>query len=117
MRLPQASTMSVARRIWVAGIAIASAAFPTAAPAQDFYSGKQITLIVGAGVGGGYDLQARLAARHLGKHIPGHPPVIVQNMPAAGSIAATNYIANTAPVDGTTIALLQRRMLLAKLTS
>src|SRR5438094_9233697 len=90
---------------------------PVAAqPAADFYSGKQITLIVGAGVGGGYDLQARLAARHLGKHIPGHPPVIVQNMPAAGSIAATNYIANTAPADGTTIAPVQPRMPPPKLT-
>ena len=90
---------------------------PAAAqPVADFYAGKQITLIVGAGVGGGYDLQARLAARHLGKHIPGRPAVIVQNMPAAGSIAATNYIANTAPADGTVIALVQRGMLLAKLT-
>jgi hypothetical protein len=86
------------------------------AVADDFYAGKQITLIVGAGVGGGYDLQARLTARHLGKHIPGHPIIIVQNMPAAGGIAATNYIFSTAPKDGTMIALVQRGMLLAKLT-
>jgi Tripartite tricarboxylate transporter family receptor len=100
-------------------VAVAATCFPlpaAAQPAADFYAGKQITLIVGAGVGGGYDLQARLAARHLGRHIPGHPAVIVQNMPAAGSIAATNYIANTAPADGTAIALVQRGMLLAKLT-
>jgi tripartite-type tricarboxylate transporter receptor subunit TctC len=83
---------------------------------QDFYSGKTITFIVGAGVGGGYDLQARTAARHLGKHIPGNPTVVVQNMPAAGSMAATNFMASTAPKDGTTIALIQRGMLLAKLT-
>jgi Tripartite tricarboxylate transporter family receptor len=86
------------------------------AAAQDFYAGKQITFIVGAGVGGGYDHQARLVARHLGRHIPGNPTVIVQNMPAAGSIAATNYMFSTAPRDGTTIALIQRGMLLAKLT-
>ena len=86
------------------------------AAAEDFYAGKHITLIVGAGVGGGYDLQARLTARHLGKHIPGHPIIIVQNMPAAGGIAATNYIFSTAPKDGTMIALVQRGMLLAKLT-
>jgi hypothetical protein len=86
------------------------------AVAEDFYAGKQITLIVGAGVGGGYDLQARLTARHLGKHIPGNPSIIVQNMPAAGGIAATNYIFSTAPKDGTMIALVQRGMLLAKLT-
>jgi hypothetical protein len=86
------------------------------AVAQDFYAGKQITLVVGAGVGGGYDHQARLVARHLGRHLPGNPPIIVQNMPAAGSIAATNYMFGTAPRDGTAIALIQRGMLLAKLT-
>jgi len=86
------------------------------AAAEDFYAGKQINFIVGAGVGGGYDHQARLVARHLGRHIPGNPGIIVQNMPAAGSIAATNYMFSTAPKDGTTIALVQRGMLLAKLT-
>src|SRR3954453_8969498 len=84
--------------------------------AQDFYAGKQITLIVGAGVGGGYDHQARLVARHLGRHLPGNPPIIVQNMPAAGSMAATNYMFSTASRDGTTIALIQRGMLLDKIT-
>jgi tripartite-type tricarboxylate transporter receptor subunit TctC len=48
--------------------------------------------IVGASAGGGYDTQARLVARHLGKHVPGNPTIIVQNMPGAGSLAATNYI-------------------------
>ena len=100
-------------------LAVVVACVPFAAAAQsvtEFYSGKQISLIVGAGVGGGYDLQARLTARHLGRHIPGHPGIIVQNMPAAGGIAATNHIASTAPKDGVTIALIQRGMLLAKLT-
>src|SRR5262245_7618957 len=83
------------------------------AAADDFYAGKQITFIVGAGVGGGYDLQARVTARHLGKHIPGKPTFIVQNMPAR--IAAANHMFSTAPKDGTTIALIQRGMLLAKL--
>ena len=81
--------------------------------ADDFYAGKQVTFIVGAGVGGGYDLQARVTARHLGKHIPGKPAIIVQNMPAR--IAAANHMFNTAAKDGTTIALIQRGMLLAKL--
>jgi tripartite-type tricarboxylate transporter receptor subunit TctC len=83
--------------------------------AAPFYAGKQITLICGAAVGGGYDAQARLVARHLGRFIPGSPTVIVQNMPAAGSLAATNLIANTAPRDGLTIALIQRGMLLTRL--
>ncbi len=56
----------------------------------EFYAGKQINFIVGASPGGGYDTQARLVARHLGKHIAGNPTIAVQNMPAAGSLAATN---------------------------
>ena len=89
----------------------------SAVSAQPFYAGKQITLIAGSGVGGGYDLLARLTARHLGRLIPGQPAVIVQNMPAAGSLAATNHIYATAPKDGTVIALIQRGMLLAKLST
>jgi tripartite-type tricarboxylate transporter receptor subunit TctC len=79
-----------------------------------FYSGKQINLIVGATPGGGYDTQARFVAKYLGHHIPGRPAVVVQNMPAAGSLAAANHIANAAPRDGTVIALVQRGMLLIK---
>jgi tripartite-type tricarboxylate transporter receptor subunit TctC len=95
---------------------VAAAAMAVAAPAaaQDFYAGKQITFIVGAGVGGGYDMQARTVARHLGKHIPGNPTIVVQNMPSR--IGATNHVFAAAPADGTTIALVQRNMLLAKLT-
>ena len=104
----------------VTGIALvtvaAMACCTTPVAAQDFYAGKQITLIVGAGIGGGYDHQARLVARHLGRFIPGHPGIIVQNMPAAGGMAATNYLFTTAPKDGVAIALVQRGMLLAKLT-
>jgi len=80
----------------------------------EFYAGKQINFLVGASAGGGYDTQARLVARHLGRHIPGNPTIIVQNMPAAGGLAATNHIANAAPKDGTVIALVQRGMLLIK---
>ncbi len=83
--------------------------------APSFFAGKQINLICGAAVGGGYDALARLLGRHLGRHIPGNPTVIVQNMPAAGSLAATNLIANTAPKDGLTISLIQRGMLLTRL--
>jgi tripartite-type tricarboxylate transporter receptor subunit TctC len=82
--------------------------------AADFYAGKQISLVVGAPAGGGYDLLGRVVSRHIGKHIPGAPGIIVQNMPAANSIAATNHLANVAARDGTAIALVQRGMLLAK---
>lgn len=100
----------------IAGVFVALAAVVSPSSAQqDFYAGKTINFVVGAGVGGGYDLQARTAARHLGKHIPGHPTVVVQNMPAAGSIAAANWTFSTAPKDGTAMTLIQRGMLLAKL--
>src|SRR5207302_8679035 len=62
-----------------------------------------------------YDALARLLARHLGRHVPGHPPVIVQNQPAAGSLVAANQIYTAAPKDGTVISLIQRGMLTAKL--
>jgi hypothetical protein len=83
------------------------------AEAEDFYAGKQLTFIVGAGPGGGYDLQARVVARHLGRLIPGNPTVIVQNIPSR--IAAANNMFSTVAKDGTVIALLQRGVLLAKL--
>jgi tripartite-type tricarboxylate transporter receptor subunit TctC len=110
------SRLGKARRVTLlAGIALTVAMAPATAQ-QDFYAGKQITFIVGAGVGGGYDLQARTAARHLGRHIPGNPTVVVQNMPAAGSLAAANFMFSTAPKDGTNMSLIQRGMLLSKLT-
>jgi len=89
----------------------------SAQPVAEFYTGKQVSFLVGASAGGGYDAQARLVARHLGKHVPGNPVFVVQNMPAAGSLAATNHLANVAPRDGSVIALVQRGMLLLKLSN
>ena len=105
--------LSMIRKLVVAVVALAAASLPAAA--ADFYAGKQITLIAGSSPGGGYDLMARLVSRHLGRHIPGNPTIVVQNMPAANSLAATNHIANVAPRDGTVFALVQRGMLLAKI--
>ena len=76
----------------------------------DFYRGKQINLVVGYGPGGGYDVYARLVGRHLGRHIPGQPSVVVQNMPGAGSLRAVNYLYNVAARDGTTLAHFARNM-------
>jgi tripartite-type tricarboxylate transporter receptor subunit TctC len=76
----------------------------------DFYKSRTITLIVGYGPGGGYDLFARLMARHLGRYIPGNPTIVVQNMPGAGSLRATNYLYNVASRDGTTIGSFARDM-------
>jgi tripartite-type tricarboxylate transporter receptor subunit TctC len=83
----------------------------------EFYAGKTFTIVVGSDVGGGYDTNARLLSRHIGKFIPGNPTVIVQNRPGAGSITATNYIYNTAPKDGTTIGMVQRGIPMFKLTN
>ena len=69
----------------------------------NFYVGKQMTMLVGFGVGGGGDVYARLLARHLGDHTPGKPTIIVQNMPGAGGLQATNFVAERAKPDGLTI--------------
>ena len=100
----------------VLAVAMAGLVALPAAAQEPFYAGKQITFLVGAGVGGGYDLQARTTARHLARHIPGNPTIVVQNQPAAGGMAMTNQIFVSGPKDGTTIALIQRGMLLSKLT-
>src|SRR5580700_4420781 len=68
---------------------------------ETFYRGRQINLIVGYGPGGGYDLAARLLARHIGRFIPGNPSIVVQNMVGAGSLRAANYLYGAAPRDGT----------------
>ncbi len=81
-----------------------------------FYSGKPITLMVGSNPGGGYDAIARLLARHLGRLVPGHPKIIVQNTPGAGSIAMSNRIYRTEPQDGSVLGLVQRGILLTALT-
>ncbi len=73
---------------------------PTAS-AQEFYRDKRIRLIVGFPPGGGYDLYTRVIGRHLSRHIPGNPAIIVQNMPGAGSAVAANYLYGPAPQDGT----------------
>lgn len=75
---------------------------------SSFYSGRNITIVVGSTPGGGYDFNARALARHMSRYIPGTPNIIVQNMPGAGSIVAANYIFGVAPQDGAFIASVQR---------
>jgi len=88
--------------------AILASAVAVASPVQSqtleqFYKGKNINLIIGYSAGGGYDVYARVIARHLGKHIPGNPSTLVDNMPGAASMLAANYVYKVAKPDGLTI--------------
>jgi tripartite-type tricarboxylate transporter receptor subunit TctC len=85
-------------------LTVCTASTLAAQDVADFYKGKTINIIVGFGVGGGYDLYARALGRHLGKHVPGNPAVVVQNMTGASSIRAANYVYGGSPQDGTVIA-------------
>lgn len=83
-------------------------AIAQAQSAEPFFKGKSITFVVGYGAGSGYDLYARLLARYYGNFIPGHPNIIVQNVPGAGSLQAANQLYETAPRDGTVIGMTGR---------
>ena len=97
-------------------MALLSSGAAWAARGEDsFYRGKVVTVLVGYSPGGGYDLYARTLARHLGRHIPGNPTVIVQNMPGAGSKVAANYLYNVAPKDGTVFGIFAPTLLLEQI--
>jgi tripartite-type tricarboxylate transporter receptor subunit TctC len=98
------STMFALFACWLAWLSLSPAA---ADSIGDFYSGRTVTLIVSTSAAGGYDTMARAIARHIGKHIPGHPTVIVRNMPGAGGLTATNYLYAAAERDGSVLGLIQ----------
>jgi tripartite-type tricarboxylate transporter receptor subunit TctC len=83
-------------------------------PVADFYRGKTLSLIIGTSTGNDYDFRARLLARHLGRHIPGEPAIVPQNMPGAGGIKAANYLTAIAPHDGTVLHLIMSNMMSAQ---
>jgi len=102
---------------WKPGLLVL-ALLPLSAWAQPQpYAGKTVTIIVGYKPGGGYDAMARLLARHLPKHIPGKPTVIVQNMPGGNSIIAANYLYSSAKPDGLTLGTFNRNLPIAQLTA
>jgi tripartite-type tricarboxylate transporter receptor subunit TctC len=86
----------------VAGLVLLA---PTQSSADDFYKGKTIRFVVGLAPGGGYDLSARTIGRHISKHIPGNPTIVVENMTGAGSLRAANYTFNSAKPDGLFVAI------------
>lgn len=87
------------------------------AQANGIFAGKSISFIIGAGVGGGYDLWGRTISKHMGKYLPGNPIIVPQNMPAGGGIGAANHMASVAPKDGTTFGLTTRDTPMAPMMS
>jgi tripartite-type tricarboxylate transporter receptor subunit TctC len=90
------------RLVLTAGALIAAAAASPASAqsVEEFYKDKTLTIYVGLSAGGGYDTNARLLAKYIGRYIPGQPTVVVRNMPGGGGLVMTNYVANVAPKDG-----------------
>jgi tripartite-type tricarboxylate transporter receptor subunit TctC len=92
-----------AKTYWLTSSLIGLALLPGAIQklhADEFYKGQTIRFVVGFAAGGGYDLSARIVGRHIGKHIPGNPTIVVENMTGAGSLIAANYTFNSAKPDG-----------------
>jgi tripartite-type tricarboxylate transporter receptor subunit TctC len=87
----------------IAIAALGVADISRAASVDDFYKGKNVRIVVGFSAGGGFDTYARALARHMGKHIPGSPGVVVENMTGAGSLIAANHVFKVAKPDGLTI--------------
>src|SRR5262245_64564587 len=93
------------------GVITLAAAATLAAPAlaqEPNFAGRNVTMVIGFGPGGGYDQWGRVVARHIGKYLPGKPNVVPQNMPGGGSFNAANHIYNVAPKDGSVMAIVAR---------
>jgi tripartite-type tricarboxylate transporter receptor subunit TctC len=93
---------------WIIAAALLFIGAAPLARADDFYRGKTIDVIVASAPAGGYDIYARLLARHMGRYLPGNPSFIVQNMPGAGGVRATQFLFNVARKDGTVIGVIGR---------
>jgi tripartite-type tricarboxylate transporter receptor subunit TctC len=96
-------------------LALLAIAAPASPRADDGYRGKTINIFVGYSAGGGYDQYARTLARHIGRRIPGQPAIVVQNMPGAASLLALRHVENTAPRDGTAVAMFDPGLITANL--
>ena len=94
----------IAKALTAAALSAAFIVSGTAIAQTNFYKDRSVTMLIGSGAGGGYDLYSRVLAKHMGRHIPGKPHIIPKNMPGAGSIKATNYIYNVGPKDGSVFA-------------
>jgi len=111
-RVASVSTMALSAAV----LAVVVAGSVAAQTPAETLAGKTVTVTIGFGPGGGYDIWGRLLAGHLGKHLPGNPTVIAQNLPGGGSYRAASYIYTLAPKDGTAMALIARDAALGPLT-
>jgi len=102
--------------LMVAGALATAAAPPASGQSPPSLAGKNVQMLIGFGPGGGYDLWGRVVARHIGKHLPGNPNVVPQNMPGAGSFVAANNIYNLAPKDGSVLGIIARDAALGPIT-
>src|SRR5688500_16853387 len=99
----------LARTVLATTVVAAVTSGPSVAQSPaEFFKDKTVTFYVGLSAGGGYDVNARLVAKHIGKYIPGNPQVIVRNMPGGGGLVMTNYVSNVSPKDGLHIGAPQR---------
>jgi tripartite-type tricarboxylate transporter receptor subunit TctC len=89
-------------------------ALPGLSRADDFYRGKTIRVIVGGSAGGGFDIYTRAMARHMGKHIPGNPALVVENMTGAGTLIAAKYLHSSAKPDGLTFGMFNGALILGR---
>src|SRR5262245_15378037 len=82
--------------------------------ADDFYKGKTVRIIVGGSAGGGFDTYSRVMARHMGKHIPGNPAIMVENMTGAGTLIAAKYLHGSARPDGLAFGIFNGALILGR---
>ena len=107
----------IAAAIGLFAVVLGPTAPVQADPIADFYNGKTVRMLIGYGPGGGYDLYGRVVAQFLAKHLAGHPTIVVQNMPGAGSLLAARYMHDVAPKDGTVLGSLAQTLALDSVTN
>ncbi|MFN4283280.1 MAG: Bug family tripartite tricarboxylate transporter substrate binding protein [Alphaproteobacteria bacterium] len=107
-RTPSAGRTAVAVALSAAALAFLPATAQAQQSVEQFYKGKTINMYIGFAPGGSYDSLARMVSRYMGKHIPGNPTIVPQNMPGAGGFKAANYMYSVAPKDGTALSALSQ---------